>query len=101
MAEWPFLPLAPNFPLPGLPLPSKWHTRFLEPLPVGELHPPEAAEDPEVVRSISQEVRARMAAAIQEMLARRKSIFRGAIFDAGPGAAPLAPPARHDRGGAL
>jgi 1-acyl-sn-glycerol-3-phosphate acyltransferase/nucleoside-diphosphate-sugar epimerase len=86
VAEWPFLPIAPNFPLPGLPLPSKWHTRFLEPLPVGELYPPEAAENPEVVRAISREVRARMEAAIQDMLARRKSIFRGRIFDpqAGP-----------------
>jgi 1-acyl-sn-glycerol-3-phosphate acyltransferase len=83
VAEWPFLPIAPNFPLPGLPLPSKWHTRFLEPLPVGRLHPPEAAEDPEVVRAISREVRARMEAAIQDMLARRKSIFRGAIFKSG------------------
>ena len=82
VAEWPFLPLAPNFPLPGLPLPSKWHTRFLEPLPVGERYPREAAEDPEVVREISREVRARMEAAIKDMLARRKSIFRGAIFDA-------------------
>jgi len=83
VAEWPFLPIAPNFPLPGLPLPSKWHTRFLEPLPVGRLYSPEAAEDPEVVRAISREVRARMEAAIQDMLARRKSIFRGAIFKRG------------------
>ena len=90
VAEWPFLPLAPNFPLPGLPLPSKWHTRFLEPLPVGDLHPPEAAEDPELVRAISREVRARMEAAIQDMLARRKSIFRGAIFESG--AAGVEPP---------
>lgn len=81
VAEWPFLPLAPNFPFPGLPLPSKWHTRFLEPIPVQEMHPPEAAENPELVRAISREVRARMAAVIQDMLSRRKSIFRGAIFD--------------------
>lgn len=80
VAEWPFLPLAPNFPLPGLPLPSKWHTRFLEPLSVGDLHPPAAAEDPEVVRAISREVRSRMEAAIQDMLARRKSVFFGSIF---------------------
>ncbi|HVR10880.1 MAG TPA: 1-acyl-sn-glycerol-3-phosphate acyltransferase [Thermoanaerobaculia bacterium] len=100
VAEWPFLPLAPNFPLPGLPLPSKWHTRFLEPLPVGEQHPPEAAEDPEVVRAISREVRARMEAAIRDMLARRKSIFRGAIFDPSR-AAPPVPLARQDGGGAV
>jgi 1-acyl-sn-glycerol-3-phosphate acyltransferase len=98
VAEWPFLPLAPNFPLPGLPLPSKWHTRFLEPLPVGDLHPPAAAEDPEVVRAISREVRSRMEAAIQDMLSRRKSIFRGAIF--GAPAAPLSPEPEESGGGA-
>jgi 1-acyl-sn-glycerol-3-phosphate acyltransferase len=98
VAEWPFLPLAPNFPLPGLPLPSKWHTRFLEPLPVGELHPPAAAEDPEVVRSISREVRARMEAAIAAMLARRKSIFVGSIFsENATTTAPRTPPGGEGR----
>src|SRR5687767_7275645 len=57
--EWPYLPITPTFPLPGLPLPSKWHTRFLEPIPVHEQHPPEAADDPRIVRQISAEVRAR------------------------------------------
>ncbi len=78
--EWLYLPLAPNFPFPGLPLPSKWHTRFLEPVHVQEQYGPEAADDPAVVRAISREVRSRMQAAIDEMLARRKSIFRGSIF---------------------
>ena len=78
--EWLFLPLGPNFPFPGLPLPSKWHTWFLEPIPVHEQHGPEAAEDPAIVREISREVRAHMQAAIDDMLARRKSIFRGSIF---------------------
>lgn len=79
--EWPYLPITPTFPLPGLPLPSKWHTRFLEPMPVHEQHPPEAAEDPRIVREISAEVRARMEAAIREMLERRRSIFFGSIFE--------------------
>jgi 1-acyl-sn-glycerol-3-phosphate acyltransferase/nucleoside-diphosphate-sugar epimerase len=79
--EWPYLPITPTFPLPGLPLPSKWHTRFLEPIPVQERHPPEAADDPVVVRAISAEVRRRMAAAIREMLARRRSVFFGSVFD--------------------
>ncbi len=78
--EWPCLPLCPNFPLPGLPLPSKWHTRFLEPMPVHQLHPPAAAEDPVVVKAIGREVQARMTAAIAEMLSRRKSVFFGSIF---------------------
>lgn len=79
--EWPYLPITPTFPLPGLPLPSKWHTRFLEPMPVQEQYPPEAADDPAVVRAISAEVRARMEAAIREMLVLRKSVFFGSVFE--------------------
>jgi hypothetical protein len=89
VTEWPFLPITPTFPFPGLPLPSKWHTRFLEPLPVQDLYPPEAAEDSGVVRAISAEVRRRMEEAIAGMLARRRSIFFGSVFDAsGPGRGP-------------
>jgi 1-acyl-sn-glycerol-3-phosphate acyltransferase/nucleoside-diphosphate-sugar epimerase len=87
VAEWPYLPITPTFPLPGLPLPSKWHTRFLEPVPVHEMHPPEAADDPAIVRALSREVRGRMEAALQGMLARRKSIFFGSIFTAAKAAA--------------
>jgi 1-acyl-sn-glycerol-3-phosphate acyltransferase len=78
--EWLYLPLGPNFPFPGLPLPSKWHTRFLAPIPVQERYGPEAADDPALVREISREVRALMQSAIDDMLARRRSIFRGSIF---------------------
>lgn len=80
-SEWPYLPLTPTFPLLPVPLPSKWHTRILEPLPVHERHGPEAAQDPEVVGEISREVRRRMQAAIGEMLERRRSIFFGSVFD--------------------
>jgi 1-acyl-sn-glycerol-3-phosphate acyltransferase len=74
--EWPFLPVTAA----PFPLPSKWHTRFLPPLHIELEYPPEAAEDPETVRRISIEVRQRMQAAIDEMLVRRRSIFRGSIF---------------------
>jgi 1-acyl-sn-glycerol-3-phosphate acyltransferase/nucleoside-diphosphate-sugar epimerase len=84
LSEWPYFPLGPNFPFPGLPLPSKWHTRFLAPLPVHEMYPPEAAEDSHIVRTISAEVRHRMEEAIREMLARRKSIFFGSVFPDNP-----------------
>jgi 1-acyl-sn-glycerol-3-phosphate acyltransferase len=76
--EWPFLPVTPA----PFPLPSKWHTQFLPPLHIEREYPPEAADDPETVRRISVEVRQRMQAAIDEMLLRRRSIFRGSIFDA-------------------
>jgi 1-acyl-sn-glycerol-3-phosphate acyltransferase/nucleoside-diphosphate-sugar epimerase len=80
--EWPTFPITPTWPLlPPIPLPSKWHTQFLEPLHVEDRYPPEAADDPEVVSGISQEVRSRMEQAIGEMLRRRRSIFFGSIFE--------------------
>jgi 1-acyl-sn-glycerol-3-phosphate acyltransferase/nucleoside-diphosphate-sugar epimerase len=79
--EWPFFPLTPTWPLAPVPLPSKWHTQFLAPLHVEGRYPPEAADDPSVVREISREVRARMEEAIQAVLLRRKSIFFGSVFE--------------------
>jgi 1-acyl-sn-glycerol-3-phosphate acyltransferase/nucleoside-diphosphate-sugar epimerase len=79
ISMWPCLPIAPTFPL--LPLPAKWHTRFLEPFHVERHYPPEAANDTAVVRAISQEVRTRMQDAIDDMLKRRKSIFFGSVFE--------------------
>ncbi|HEX6863557.1 MAG TPA: 1-acyl-sn-glycerol-3-phosphate acyltransferase [Thermoanaerobaculia bacterium] len=83
--DWPFLPIAPPF---VIPLPSKWHTRFLEPMPVHLEHPPESADDPAAVREISQEVRRRMEEALAEMLRKRRSIFFGSIFEHDAGAEP-------------
>ncbi|HYE16456.1 MAG TPA: 1-acyl-sn-glycerol-3-phosphate acyltransferase, partial [Pyrinomonadaceae bacterium] len=84
--EWPFFPLTPTWPLLGpLPLPSKWHVRFLPALNVHERYPPEAADDPRAVREVSLEVRRRMEAAWREMLGRRKHIFWGSIFGRGDG----------------
>ncbi len=77
-SEWPFLPITPTMSL--VPLPSKWHTLFLEPIEVGD-HPPEAAEDRAIVEAISARVRARMEEAIAGMLARRKSIWWGSVFE--------------------
>jgi 1-acyl-sn-glycerol-3-phosphate acyltransferase len=84
LTEWPYFPIAPPFPLLPVPLPSKWHTRFLEPLDVAERHGPKDAEDPEVVRFLSREVRRRMADAIAGMLARRRSVFYGSVFERVP-----------------
>jgi 1-acyl-sn-glycerol-3-phosphate acyltransferase/nucleoside-diphosphate-sugar epimerase len=78
---WPCFPIAPPFPILSLPLPSKWHTEFLEPLHVEKQYPPAAADDPQIVRAISKEVKSRMQAAIDEMLKRRKSIWFGSIYD--------------------
>ena len=81
LSMWPCIPLAPPFPLLPLPLPTKWHTQFLEPLHIEHRYPPEAAHDMATVRTISQEVRTRMQDAIDNLLKRRKSIFFGALFE--------------------
>jgi 1-acyl-sn-glycerol-3-phosphate acyltransferase len=78
--EWPFFPIAPPWPLAPVPLPSKWHTQFLAPLHIEDCYRPEDADDPAIVRAISQEVRERMQTAIERLLDRRKSIFFGSIF---------------------
>ena len=73
--QWPYIPIS----LPA-PLPSKWHIEFLPPLRVHQSHPPEAAADRSVVAAISLDVRGRMQQAIDEILSRRRSIFRGSVF---------------------
>ena len=78
--EWPCFPVTPTFPLLPIPLPSKWHTQFLAPIHVEERHPPEAADDPVIVRVISNEVRSKMENAIERILKLRKSIFYGSVF---------------------
>ncbi len=77
---WPVFPFAPPFPFLPVPLPSKWHIRFLEPIHIEKEYPPEAANDHKIVRAISDEVRSRMQVAINEMLAERKHIFWGSVF---------------------
>jgi 1-acyl-sn-glycerol-3-phosphate acyltransferase len=79
-SEWPAIPITPTFPILPLPLPSKWHTCFLEPLHVENDYGPEDAADANIVRHISREVRQRMQSAIDQMLQRRRSIFFGSIF---------------------
>jgi 1-acyl-sn-glycerol-3-phosphate acyltransferase len=81
--EWPYFPITATFPLLPLPLPSKWHTRFLPPIHVEQQYPPEAAQDTSVVKAISLDVRTKMQQAVDEMLARRRSIFFGSIFEKG------------------
>lgn len=80
-SDWPCFPITPTFPLLPVPLPSKWHTQFLPPIHIEKQYPPEAAEDGQVVKGISLEVRTRMQKAITEMRARRRSIFFGSIFE--------------------
>jgi 1-acyl-sn-glycerol-3-phosphate acyltransferase/nucleoside-diphosphate-sugar epimerase len=81
VSMWPCIPIAPPFPLLPVPLPTRWHTQFLEPLHIEQHYPPDAANDAATVRAISQEVRTRMQDALDDMYKRRRSIFFGSIFD--------------------
>ena len=77
--EWPYFPIS-TFPLIPAPLPSKWHMQFLPPLHVHQDHPPESASDRSIVRAISLQVRMQMQQALDQILARRRSIFWGSVF---------------------
>ncbi|HEY3132549.1 MAG TPA: 1-acyl-sn-glycerol-3-phosphate acyltransferase [Acidobacteriota bacterium] len=77
---WPYLPITPTFPLLPIPLPTKWHIRYLEPVSVGKLRP-EDAENPKLVKDLSQHVKDVLQRNVDEMLARRKHIFFGRIFE--------------------
>jgi len=81
--DWPFIPITPTFPLLPVPLPSKWHTQFLPPISTDQ-YSPEAADDRALVKAISREVRMRMQQAVDDMLARRNSVFFGSIFNRRP-----------------
>ena len=86
-SDWPCFPIAPPFPLLPVPLPSKWHTRFLEPIPVHLEHGPEAAEDEALVAAIGDRVRALMQSALDDLRTKRKHVFFGNVWDAPPAAA--------------
>jgi 1-acyl-sn-glycerol-3-phosphate acyltransferase/nucleoside-diphosphate-sugar epimerase len=81
LTGWPCFPIAPPFPLLPVPLPTRWHTRVLEPLHVERTYGPEAAGDEQVVARIGADVRARMQAALDDMRARRRHIWFGSIFE--------------------
>jgi 1-acyl-sn-glycerol-3-phosphate acyltransferase len=73
---WPYLPIAPMFPLAPIPLPSKWHVRVLEPVPLQGLKPADAEND-RLMKSFSEYVQHIIQVNIDDMLPRRKSIFWG------------------------
>ncbi len=85
---WPYLPIAPMFPLAPVPIPSKWHVRILPPVSLAGLRP-EDAENAALVRDMSHYVQEIVQRNVDDMLPKRKSIFWGRVLD---GTAPPAPP---------
>jgi 1-acyl-sn-glycerol-3-phosphate acyltransferase len=85
---WPYLPIAPMFPLAPIPIPSKWHVRVLNPVSVQGLRPADA-ENAKLVRDFSRYIQDIVQRNIDDMLPKRKSIFWGKVLN---GAAPAVPP---------
>jgi 1-acyl-sn-glycerol-3-phosphate acyltransferase/nucleoside-diphosphate-sugar epimerase len=77
---WPAFPITATFPLLPVPLPTKWHIRYLEPVSVDHLAPEDAA-DRRAVREVASEVKRRLQRAIDDLLERRRHVFFGNIFD--------------------
>jgi 1-acyl-sn-glycerol-3-phosphate acyltransferase len=83
-AMWPCIPITPTLlPLP-LPLPSKWHTRFL---PRIDLEVPDrtaAARDHAFVREVTRAIHEGMQAELDSIRERRPSVLAGNVFDDTP-----------------
>jgi hypothetical protein len=78
VAGLPFLPVTPTFPLLGplglVPLPSRWQIRFGAPLDLGALGP-EAADDELLVARLTEELRGRLQAMVNEGVRSRAAVF--------------------------
>jgi 1-acyl-sn-glycerol-3-phosphate acyltransferase len=74
----PYFPLTPTFPWLGplglVPLPSKWHIEFGEPIETAALGA-EAADDPMLVFELTDRVRETIQTTLHQMLARRASVW--------------------------
>ncbi len=90
---WPYLPIAPMFPLAPIPLPSKWHVRILKPVPLDGLAPSDS-ENAGLMKEYSRYVQSIVQKNIDDMVARRKSFVRGHFLD---GTSPEIPPFRRSK----
>ncbi|MBN4928383.1 acyltransferase family protein [Hoyosella rhizosphaerae] len=76
----PYFPITPLFPLLGpvgmIPLPTKWHIVFGEPIDTSEFGPA-CAEDPMVVFDLTDQVRETIQQTLYRVLANRRNIFLG------------------------
>jgi 1-acyl-sn-glycerol-3-phosphate acyltransferase len=74
----PHFPLTPTFPWLGplglIPLPSKWHIEFGEPIETSE-YGPDAAEDPMLVFELTDRVREQIQGSLYRLLMQRRSVW--------------------------
>ena len=76
----PYFPITPLFPLAGpaglVPLPSKWHIAFGEPIETAG-YEPGAADDPMVMFELTDQVRETIQQTLYRLLASRRNVFFG------------------------
>jgi 1-acyl-sn-glycerol-3-phosphate acyltransferase len=76
----PYFPITPLFPLAGpfglVPLPSKWHIQFGEPISTAH-YEESAADDPMVTFELTDQVRETIQQTLYQLLAGRRNMFFG------------------------
>jgi len=76
----PYFPVTPLFPLAGpaglVPLPSKWHIQFGEPISTAD-YDDAAADDPMVTFELTDQVRETIQQTLYQLLANRRNTFLG------------------------
>lgn len=76
----PYFPVTPLFPLLGplgaLPLPSKWHIEFGEPISTSGFEP-EDADDPMTMFEVTDQVRETIQETLYKLLTKRRNPFTG------------------------
>lgn len=76
----PYFPITPLFPLAGpvglLPLPTKWHIAFGEPICTAQ-YAPSDADDPMVTFELTDQVRETIQQTLYRLLAGRRNLFLG------------------------
>jgi 1-acyl-sn-glycerol-3-phosphate acyltransferase len=76
----PYFPVTPLFPLAGpvgmVPLPSKWHIQFGEPIYTTD-YDESAADDPMVTFELTDQVRETIQQTLYQLLANRRNMFLG------------------------
>lgn len=76
----PYFPVTPLFPLAGpvglMPLPSKWHIQFGEPIYTSD-YDEAAADDPMVTFELTDHVRETIQQTLYQLLANRRNAFLG------------------------
>lgn len=76
----PYFPITPLFPLAGpaglVPLPSKWHIAFGEPIATTD-YEAAAADDPMVTFELTDQVRETIQQTLYRLLAGRRNMFLG------------------------